>query len=402
MDWKLTFKKSSLLYCINAKLKCHQLKRNLARLAREYEFKANATGYCYNEEQAVLEFKLRIQRYGSSYLPAQSGALRVFWVGASQSQDESGFLQALHRLAKVTVFNNIDGNYGLWSGNKTASLTEIRQANDDELLKQIQVANNLGGVDLLLGQMWANWVSAEALAKVQAMGIPVINIAMDDRLPGHWFSQEGVRLGSIGLMSGTDLVLTTCSETCLWYGVEGCPALFWPLASDPGIFAPSNDSVRDIDVVFIGNRYGVRGNIVAYLERNGINVSCYGSGWPNGYVNAEQNAALSKRARIVLGVGTVGYCHDVYTIKLRDFDAMMTGALYITHRNPDLTQFFEEGKEIEFYQTPKEAAKKISYYLKHSKERERIGLAGQQKAIARDSWDARLGATFKQLGLIQS
>ena len=127
-----------------------------------------------------------------------------------------------------------------------------------------------------------------------------------------------------------------------------------------------------------------------------------GGGWPNGYVNAQQNAALSKRARIVLGVGAVGHCPDVYTLKLRDFDALMTGALYVTHRNPDLCRIFVEGEELDCYETPKEAAEKIRYYLDHAKERERIGQAGQQKVIARDTWDARLGATFLQLGLMQS
>jgi len=402
MNWKDAAKKSRFLYWINAKLKCYELKRDLARLAREYESKAAESGFIYDAAKVVEEFKRRHKRYCPDYVPTQLGALRVFWVGTSQSQDESGFLQALHRLAKVTVFHNIEGKYGIWGGNGTATFAKIRQANDEGLLNQIREAHAMGGIDLLLGQMWASLISKEALAKVQAMGIPVINIAMDDRLPIHWSTREGIRLGSIGLSSGIDMVLTTSPEACLWYGVEDCPALFWPLASDPGVFAPAEGAVRDIDVLFIGNRYGVRGKIVAYLERHGINVSCYGGGWPNGYVNAQQNAALSKRARIVLGVGAVGHCPDVYTLKLRDFDALMTGALYVTHRNPDLCRIFVEGEELDCYETPKEAAEKIRYYLDHAKERERIGQAGQQKVIARDTWDARLGATFLQLGLMQS
>jgi len=269
------------------------------------------------------------------------------------------------------------------------------------LLKQIGQAHSKGGVDLLIGQMWANRISKEALSKVQEMGIPVINIAMDDRLPIHWSSHAGVRLGSIGLGPGVDMTLTTCSETCAWYYVEGYSALFWPLASNPAVFTPAYGELRDIDVLFIGNQYGVRGDIVDCLERNGIKVDCYGRGWPNGYVNAEQNIALSKRARIILGLGTVGHCTDVFTLKLRDFDALMTGALYVTHRNPDLCNIFTEGQEIECYESPREAAEKIRYYLDHPVERERIGRLGQQKAIAEHSWDQRLGSTFRLLGLIQ-
>jgi len=405
MNWKEALKKLPLLYWINAKFKCYELKRDQSRLKREYEANAASSGFSYDADKAVEEFKRRHRRYRPAYVSVNSGSLRVFWVGASQSQDESGFIQALQRLSRVTIFYNITAQYGLWFGNvaeqNTASFAEIRQANDQALLHQIVQAMEKDGIDLVIGQMWAGQISKEALSKVQAMGIPVINISMDDRLPVHWTSQGDVRLGSVGLAPSLDMVLTTSPETCLWFGVEGCPALYWPLASDPGVFAPAEGVVRDIDVLFIGNRYGVRGQIIRYLERHGVTVDCYGRGWANGYVNAEQMAALSKRARIILGVGAVGHCQDAYTLKLRDFDAPMSGAMYLTHRNPDLCELYSEGKEIECYTTPKEALNKIRYYLEHPVELAQIAKSGHQKALTRDTWDQRLLTTFEQLGLLQ-
>lgn len=405
MNIKEIAKKSALLYWINAKLKCYQLKCDLARLAREYNVKAVADKFQYDVGKTVEEFKRRHRCYRLDFVPRVPGELRVFWIGTNKNQDESGFIQSLQRLCNVTVFYNIEGKYGLWSGNpstqKAPSFAEIRQANEESLLQQIVQAINKDGIDLLIGQMWAQRISKEALAKVQAMGIPVINISMDDRLPVHWTRKDGIRLGSVGLAPGLDMVLTTSSETCLWYGVENCPAMFWPLASDPEIFTPVQDAVRDIDVLFIGNKYGVRGEIVRYLESRGVKVDSYGGGWPNGYINAEQMSELSKRARIILGVGTVGHCPDVYTLKLRDFDALMSGALYLTHRNPDLCRLYREGEEIEYYDTPKEAFKKIRFYLDHLSDLERVAKNGQQKAISRDTWDHRLATTFEQLGLLQ-
>jgi len=228
------------------------------------------------------------------------------------------------------------------------------------------------------------------VARVRSNGIPVINISMDDRLPDNWGTQDGTRLGAVGLASVTDLVLTTSSETCAWYGVEDCPAIFWPLASDPGVFTPSHNNVRDIDVLFIGNKYGIRERIIQDLKRRQIHVDCYGAGWPNGPSTAEQSAALFKRAKIILGVGTVGYCDDVFTLKLRDFDAPMSGALYLTHRAPDLALLYQEGTEIECYATSAEAASKIQFYLAHPKELSAVAAAGHAKAIARDSWFSRL------------
>ena len=399
-------KKSSTLYWLNAKLKSYELKRGLTLLAQDYAKRAEACGFVYESEAATREFKRRHREHRPDFVPLDPGKLRVFWIGVNQDQDESGFNQALRRLCEVAVFRNAEGGYGLRNCNpfteNAMSIDKIRQANGQALLQQAIAAKNKGGIDLLLGQMWAHAVPKEALMQVQAMGIPVVNISMDDRLPVHWSHKDGIRLGSVGLAPGLDMVLTTSPETCSWYGVEKCPALFWPLASDPEIFAPAGEVVRDIDVLFIGNRYGVRGEVVDHIESRGIKVTCYGRGWPNGYGSAEQMLELWKRARIALGVGTVGHCPDVYQIKLRDFDGPMGGALYLTHRNPDLCRLYREGEDIECYATPREAFEKVRFYLDRPSHLERVARNGQRAALSRHTWDLRLSTTFEHLGLLRA
>ena len=106
-------------------------------------------------------------------------------------------------------------------------------------------------------------------------------------------------MGAVGLASAVDMTLTTSPEVCNWYKVEAMPSLFWPLASDEKLFfSDCGSTAKDIDILFIGNRYGIRGKLVEFLAKNGISVTCFGNGWPNGYVNAEKNIVLSKRARI--------------------------------------------------------------------------------------------------------
>ena len=99
MNWKETAKKWPPLYWINAKLKCYELKRDQSRLKREYEAKAASSGFSYDADKAVEEFKRRHRRYQPGYVAAPLGSLRVFWVGTNKDQEESDFLQALHRLA---------------------------------------------------------------------------------------------------------------------------------------------------------------------------------------------------------------------------------------------------------------------------------------------------------------
>ena len=78
----------------------------------------------------------------------------------------------------------------------------------------------------------------------------------------------------------------------------------------------------------------------------------------------------------------------------------MSGALYITQRNPDLLNFFSEGNEIECYSTFKEALNKINYYLENSFEREKIANKGLEKCLSSYTWEGHLKKTFRKLGLI--
>lgn len=399
---KASLRRLAPVAALNRRLKANGLRSGLRRLAAHYEHRASQLGFAYDEAAAVETFQRRIAALWPNCYPKQ--ALRVFWVGANRDQDESGFLQALRKCAEVIEFRNHKGHYGQWywdaNGRVRVHDPAIVALNDGCLLSQIDAASRSAPIDFLMGQMWANYISAGALARVREFGIPVINVSMDDRLPDNWSRRRGVRLGAVGLASATDVVLTTSSETTLWYGVEGCPALFWPLASDPNVFSPPNDAERDIDVLFIGNKYGIRETLVRSLAASGIAVTCYGGGWANGPATAEQSADLFKRARIILGVGTVGYCDDVFTLKLRDFDAPMSGALYITHRSPDLSRLYEEGREIECYSDAQECSRKIKHYLAHPSERAEIARRGHARAMARDTWLHRLRQTFGRLGLL--
>jgi len=281
LSWKAYLKQFRVVYIVNAFIKCGLMKCSLLVLRWKYKRLSKIKRYIYNENKAINEFKERCCRLRPYFTPSSNTRLRIFWVGACESQDESGFLQSLRRLGVVTVLYNREGGYGALDnsevlGGKRVKMDELRRNNDEDLLRGFIQANNNGGVDVLIGQMWAHLFSVEALSKIRSAGVPVINISMDDRLPVHWGMRDGIRMGSIGLSSAVDIVLTTVYESCAWYGVEGCPAIYWPLASDPDLFLSEDDDVKDIDVLFIGNRYGVRGKIVRYLEKNGVKVECYG------------------------------------------------------------------------------------------------------------------------------
>lgn len=396
-----TLLSNDYIYGVNALWKSWRLKNKVGKLSKFYERKIKEDNYTYSLPAALEQLK-KSKEY-NAFNSRRSEKVNILWVGANKDQDEAGFLQALHNIGEVHEFSNVYGSYGLWYRDELGEVRVYDKAiialNDSQLISTVSLLHAERRIDLVMGQMWANYVSAECLRKIQDMGILVINISMDDRLPENWSYKSGCRLGSIGLATGLNFVLTTSSECCEWYGVEGVPAMYWPLASDATTFAPNVNQIRDIDVLFIGNRYGVRGRIIAELSGFGINVTCYGAGWDNGPATAEQSSMLFKRAKIILGIGTIGHCEDLFTMKLRDFDAPMSGALYITHRTPDLSNLYKEGREIECYSTVEEAAEKIAFYLKNSDARQLIGMNGLKKALSRDTWNKRLSDTFSTLGL---
>jgi hypothetical protein len=265
-----------------------------------------------------------------------------------------------------------------------------------EIIKQMEASKNIPHI--IIGQMWGVAFDASIFNKIRHHNkTVVINIAMDDRHT-YWGNSGAKRwMGTYGLIPHVDLVLTAAPECVEWYSKEGCPAIFFPEASDPNIFHPMPEFPKIYDVSFIGARYGIRGKIIQALRNAGISVSAYGSEWEGGRLPIQDVPRLFAQSKIILGIGTIGHCSDFYALKLRDFDAPMSGSFYLTHDNPDLHTLFTTGKEIETYQSIEDCIAKVRYYLAHDTEREAIAYAGRQRAISEHTWDHRFNTLLDTL-----
>jgi len=386
-------KQSSVLRAINASVKSRQLVRERASLVQHYATKAKAAGITANPADIPRQLAERLAARGIrvASLPSR---LRILWIGADRNQDVAGFLPALQRHAHVVPFHRASGEYGVQlksaDGRTRQYDPAVVAANDARLLDLVREhAERDAPFDVVMGQMWAHTLSAGTLRQVQSQGVITVNVSMDDRLPILWRTWHGYPQGSLGIKEGLDLILTTSPECCVWYAVEGVPCLFWPLASDPAVFAPAPESDKCYDITFVGSRYGVREQVVDALIRGGVNVTAFGPGWPRGPVDADAVADIFAKSRMILGIGTIAHTTDVYTIKLRDFDATMAGAVYITHRNPDLLELFKEGEEILCYSTLDELVRKVKQCLADPDARARIGKQARARALQDHTWDTR-------------
>jgi hypothetical protein len=322
---------------------------------------------------------------------------RLLFIGTDEAQDRSGLIQALERISDVTLFTREDGGYG----HNDPRAPEVRRAaNRARLLSILDRMHAAGtGPDIVLAQTWATLIDPVAFDAARAAGARVINLSMDDR---HQFRGERASFGwsgTLGLVGHIDLALTAAAECVHWYEAEGCPALYFPEASDPDIFRPMPDLPKQHQIAFVGGRYGIRERIVHALRRAGLQVSAFGSGWEGGRIDVPGMARLFAQSEIVLGVGTIGHCTDFHALKLRDFDAPMSGSAYLTHGNTDLAPLYEIGREIVTYDSIDECVTQARALLADDGRRAAIAAAGRARALREHTWDHRLGLLFERLGL---
>ncbi|MGI9147250.1 MAG: CgeB family protein [Chloroflexota bacterium] len=109
------------------------------------------------------------------------------------------------------------------------------------------------------------------------------------------------------------------------------------------------------------------------------------------------------QSRLSLGFATAGSSHldgqRLRHLRLREFEAPMSGALYLTEHQPELVEYFEPGKEVLTYADRHELLDKARYYLGHAEMAERIRRAGWLRARHNHTWQHRFRELFGVLGL---
>jgi spore maturation protein CgeB len=112
---------------------------------------------------------------------------------------------------------------------------------------------------------------------------------------------------------------------------------------------------------------------------------------------------MFSQSRMSLGFATAGESHladkRLTHLRLREFEAPMSGALYLTEDQPELAEYFEPGTELLTYTNQDDLLDKARYYLSHQEQSERIRHAGVNRARADHTWQHRFRELFAALGL---
>lgn len=222
-----------------------------------------------------------------------------------------------------------------------------------------------------------------------------------------------------------DLIFTTktfgITDMVNKYGVKN--VFFIPHGYDPEIHRPLPvDSeyapVFGCDASFIGTWSLKKEQWLAHLKEHmpGLNLKIWGDRWEK---TTSQSLKTSIQHKVVTG--------DLYAIAIQyskinlgilseqvtgassgDFITSRTfhipgAAGFMLHeRNEESVLYYKEDVECAFFDGPEELVKKVSYYLNNDAARENIRIAGNKRAVADHSLDARARVIISQLKKINN
>lgn len=254
-------------------------------------------------------------------------------------------------------------------------------------------------IDVIVCYQSGRTLTQETLDFFKTLSMPIINEGLDDeRKFKSRKGPDGIYRGMKDVCSYFDLSLTTSKSALIKYAVEGGKALYKPYAANPSVYKKLG-LPKKYDVVFVGAKYGTRPMYIDYLRQNGITVLTKGDGWEEGNATPDEMIELFNQAKIILGFAGVGINDDIFILKGRDFEAPLTGSLYMTQHHKELEEYFVLGKDIETYKNKEELLEKVIFYINHEKEREMIAQSGFDKCLKHYTTKAAYEKIFGYLGL---
>ena len=84
-------------------------------------------------------------------------------------------------------------------------------------------------------------------------------------------------------------------------------------------------------------------------------------------------------------------------ISLRCMDILGAGGFLLSNYQPELAEYFEDGKEVVMYHSRADLVEKVQYYLEHDAERMQIAANGQKKVFEQFSYEKAWEQMFQRI-----
>ena len=163
----------------------------------------------------------------------------------------------------------------------------------------------------------------------------------------------------------------------------------------------------DQDIIFVGSKryhheYPYRPQLIEYLRsKYGKRFLHVGGDGDTGTIRGEALNRIYARTKISIGDSlNIGFKYPYYTSD-RLFESTGRGGFTIYPRIEGLQEYFEDGKEIVFYEhgNLEDLSNKIDKYLAEDAEREKIRMAGHERTKIEHTYLNRWTAILEELGI---
>ena len=238
---------------------------------------------------------------------------------------------------------------------------------------------------LMLAEVWLDTIEL-----IRRTGCKVMNWSTDD----SWKYREFSRL----IATDFDLYATTCPDAMGWYkrdGIQNAVLTQWA-ASSSYLATPRSVRKSGMKVCFIGSAYGNRSTRVDVLRAAGIEVECFGHGWPNGSVAADHIPELLRDAEVCLNFSEAGGGSG-RQIKARIFEVPAAGGMLLTESAPHLEDYFLPGREIMVFRDDGEMVSMAWDLLNDPQKREAMAQAAHERVIREHTYEQRLRMLLDRL-----
>ena len=298
-----------------------------------------------------------------------------------EGYEYANFLPALRRLGhRVSFFESFSREpYADFAGLNRALLKRVEETSPDVVfcvLMQYEV-----------------WI--ETMRLIRKSGPLLVNWSTDDSWKYAMFSRL------IG--SEFDLFVTTYPNAVAWYQRDGIGSVYlsqWAANIDSFI-PPLPVAACRYPVSFVGAAYGNRPAMIDVLRQAGIDVTCFGHGWPAGPVDVKQISEIVRGSQISLNfsegsqkaLGGAGGRQ----IKARVFEVPGYGGCLLTEQAPNLDRYFRIGEEILTFEGCDELVGVVKSLLAHPERRDAIARRGFERVSKEHTYDRRFDDLLEEL-----
>lgn len=198
--------------------------------------------------------------------------------------------------------------------------------------------------------------------------------------------------------------VTTHSATIPWYEQNGLKVIKSQWGGSP-LYKRDPDAEKIYDVSFVGQKHGIRPQILDALYKAGVKVNLFGNYWDgypdwHGYLpNYEDVIRIFNQTKINLNLSNPWHIGTMPQIKGRHFEIPQCGGFQLTTPADDLGSYFDNNKEIIIVNTIEDLIDATKFYLANENKRDNIANAGHARMLRDHSWRNRFNEILHSLSI---